>query len=188
MWPRRSKPDDAYTSANLRTRALWLTLDKNQHPSARRAVYDTLAGTYALMARELTPGHVPAGYDGDCTRDLWDVASLCHVLGTSESALACDPGDRPGVPLGYIPGAPGDARLAAAWELFWVTSDRAQRAALIRGHHSKPARRVGHRQPGGIIPLTSLYAGSAVTGFLEAVADAEELLARPAPADLEAAR
>ena len=173
---RTPAPDPAYAAASARAGRLWDMLDRYQAPGDRGAIYDELGGAYAWMAASITPGQVPAGYDGDLTADLRSVSALCWVLGQSEYSLVLNPGERPALPSGYIPGAVGDPRLAAAWQLLWDSSDRALRAALLRGHPGGPASRGEQRRPDGIVPLTARYAGSAVTGFLEHVADAEEIL------------
>ena len=167
-------PNPAYSAAIASAGFLWSQLDDSAAPRDRQALYDELSRPYAAMAASLTAGEVPAGYDGYLTADLMSASALCWVLARSEHALAGDPDDQAEVPYHVIPGAStGDARLAAAWRLFWGTRDRNLRAALLRGHHGGPARKGEQRNPSGIIPLTTIYTGSAVTGFLEQAAASE---------------
>lgn len=178
IWRRRSRTPSAYDQARNGAAWLWDLLETEPDPAARQAVYRELNAAYNRMAEAWVPDDVPGGYDGDFSRDLGDMAALCHVLAESEQALASQgSGDRPSVPLQNIPGAAAGSPLAAAWEQFWEAGERAGRARMLRGHLGDPAVRGQLRQPAGIIPLSAGHVGSVVTGLLEAAADIEEQLA-----------
>lgn len=184
IWLRRSKLPTAYDQARDRATGLWDLLGTEPDPGARQATYLELAAAYNRMAESWSDDDVTAGYDGDFSKDLLDMAALCWVLAVSEEALA-SPGSQD-VPLQNVPGAAASPPLAGAWEQFWLAADRAERARMLRGHPGGPVRRGQLRQACGIVPLSAGHCGSAVISLLEFAAGTEEHLAELAAAEAAA--